>query len=93
MVIASLRKAYDLLLENLVAWINVHMQPVPCEKLPPSECMHDQWTALGVEPELLEIVASEPRLFWEAESETLYISDGVKGDQSVNYTKVLQDRW
>ena len=92
-VVASLRKAYNLILENLVAWISVHLQQVPCEKLPVPQCLQDLRTALGVEPELVEILAEELRMWWDPESEILYISDGVEGDVLEKVSGVLLGLW
>jgi len=64
-IISSVMNSYDLVHGHLAAWLNEHMHFVPADALPHSDQLFSLWTALGVEPELADVLSSDLRLRWE----------------------------
>ena len=90
---ASLRNSYDLFLGNIISWIRVHLQPVPADKLPTEEECRELWTALGIEPEMVEVLSVDLRLSWDKESGQLLVSEDCEGDVLQKVTGALLCLW
>ena len=64
-IVASVRNAYVLLHQHLAHWLQAKLVLVPDHELPPVQERVDLWTALGVDPDLVELLACKLRLQWE----------------------------
>ena len=64
-VVESLRDSYGQLLQYLGNWVVCSLQFVPDESLPPIEDRAILWTALGLDPTLVEALACQLRLQWK----------------------------
>ena len=64
-VVESLRNSYGQLLQYLGNWVVRSLQFVPDENLPPVEDRTILWTALGLDPTLVEVLACQLRLQWK----------------------------
>jgi hypothetical protein len=64
-VVESIRNSYGQLLSYLGNWIVRSLQFVPDENLPPAEGRTVLWTALGLDPTLVEVLACQLRLQWK----------------------------
>ena len=64
-VFASLRESFDLLETHLALWLDSVLLPTPLDQLPSEEDLVALWTALNVEPRLIDLLASEWHLYWD----------------------------
>ena len=64
-MVESLRNSYGQLLQYLGDWVARSLQFVPDENLPPVEDRTILWTALGLDPSLVEVLACQLRLQWK----------------------------
>jgi hypothetical protein len=64
-VVESVRNSYGQLLSYLGNWLVRSLQFVPDENLPPIEDRTILWTALGLDPTLVEVLACQLRLQWK----------------------------
>ena len=64
-VIESLRNSYGQLMAQLGKWILRSLQFVPDDNLPSEEALAILWTALGLDPVLVEVLSSTLRLRWK----------------------------
>ena len=64
-MVESLRDFYGQLLQYLGNWVVRSLQFVPDENLPPVEDRTILWTALGLDPTLVEVLACQLRLQWK----------------------------
>ena len=81
LVIESLRNAFDLLAMILPSWMASKLAPKEEHELHPEEQLHAVYTALGLDPELVELLACELRLCWrngelQVKSSALQEQDG-----------------
>ena len=64
-VVAAARNSYVLLHQHMALWLQSTIVLIPDNELPPIQDRIELWTALGIEPTLVEVVASELRLQWK----------------------------
>lgn len=64
-IVAAVRNSYMLIHQHLAAWLQSKLALVPDSELPPVQTRQELWTALGVEPGLVELLAHKLRLQWK----------------------------
>ena len=64
-VVAAARNSYVLLHQHMASWLQSTIVLIPDSELLPIQGRIELWTALGIEPTLVEVVASELRLQWK----------------------------
>ena len=63
-ILESLRNSSNLIWQSLGAWLGEVLVFKPDTELPEAEVLELLWTALGVEPELVDLLANTFRLTW-----------------------------
>ena len=64
-IMASARNSFGMVHSYLLPWLNSVVTFVPEDELPPAEDMGVMWSALGLDPNLVELLAGKLRLYWK----------------------------
>jgi len=92
-VVASARNSFGLLLGHLAGWIQSRLALIPDDQLPPTDDRAQLWTALGAEPDLVELLAHELRLQWQDGQLQVAASRGEDGDLLEKLSGALLGLW
>eukprot|EP00969_Alexandrium_andersonii_P142742 6310506-Alexandrium_andersonii.AAC.1 len=63
-VAQAAKNSFDLVYDHLPGWTQSKLTFVPDKDMPPIALRQEMWTALGVEPALVDLVACQLRLQW-----------------------------
>ena len=86
---------FGLLHLHLGPWLSTHFEAVPDEQLPPIEDRAELWTALGLEPDLVDLLANRLRLQWDLNAGKLQVAAScvAKGYLLANLSQALLCIW
>ena len=63
------------------------------DEFPPTHVLEELWSALGVEPALVETVTQEVLIFWKNDSLLVHVLDRSKGDMFEQVSGALLGLW
>ena len=92
-VVASARNAFGILHGHLADWLQSKLVLIPDEQLPPTEERAQLWTALGADPDLVQMLAHELRLQWQGGQLQVAASSADSGDLLEKISGALLNLW
>ena len=74
-VFASLRNSFDLILQHLPQWLPVVVSWTPRDRLPPPDRLTQLWTVLGLDEDLVDLLANDLVLWWDSQAQVLRVAE------------------
>ena len=94
-VFASLRNSFDLILQHLPQWLPVVVSWTPRDRLPAPERLTKLWTVLGLDEELVDLLANDLVLWWDPQAQVLMVAEEWKRNKAAmqELSAALQAIW